>query len=386
MKLSNDLRPAEAAAGRTLYGYGARSMWAYSNPVRIEFGAGALARLGSLIGKRRWALVTYDLPVFRDMAARVRVEAGPPAVTIANIVTNPDVKDLAESCRLFGAVSPRPEVIVALGGGSIIDAAKVVSAAQGDFPRVMSFLKGGPALDASMFTPILAVPSTAGTGSEVTSWATVWDQAIGSKYSLAHRALYPEVALVDPALTLGAPRALTLATGLDALSHALESIWNVGANPVSANFAVAAAREIMDVLPKLVNDLGNLGLRERQARAALMAGLAFSNTKTALAHNISYDITLRVGTTHGIACSFPLPAVMRWSLGHSADCDANLNRIFGDDLAAGASRLAAFLEGLGVSTDPASYGLSADDWRALVVKASLGERGRNFIGRHDLAA
>jgi alcohol dehydrogenase len=361
-------------------------MWAYSNPVRIEFGAGAVTRLAGLIGKRRWALVTYDLPLFRELAAGIRAEVGPPVATIDNIVTNPDVKDLAQSCRLFGATSPKPEVIVALGGGSIIDAAKVVAASQGDFPRVLASLTGGAGLDGATFTPIIAVPSTAGTGSEVTSWATVWDQESGNKYSLAHRALYPETALVDPVLTIGAPRGLTLATGLDSLSHALESIWNVSANPISVSFAVAAAREIMEVLPSLVGDLANANLRERQARASLMAGLAFSNTKTALAHNISYDITLRAGTIHGIACSFSLPTVMRWSLGHSAECDANLRRIFGDDLAAGAGRLTTFLEGLGVSTDPASYDLSPGDWRALVMKASQGERGRNFIGRHDLAA
>src|SRR5439155_20941093 len=141
-----------------------------------------------------------------------------------------------------------------------------------------------------------------------------------------------------------------------------------------------------EVLPRLMEDLGNLDLRTRQARAALMAGLAFSNTKTALAHNISYDITLRAGTIHGIACSFSLPAVMRWSIGHDANCDANLRRIFGDDLAAGADRLAAFLEGQGVATDPAAYGLARKEWWALVEKASQGERGVNFIGQHNLAA
>ncbi len=360
-------------------------MWAYSNPVRIEFGAGAAGKLGKIIGRRRWALVTYDMPVFRGIAASIQAEAGPPSVVIDNIVTNPDVRDLALSCRQFAAAPSKPEVIVALGGGSIIDAAKVVAAAQGDFARVMNALTGGAALDGSTFTPIIAVPSTAGTGSEVTSWATVWDQESGNKYSLAHGALYPEVAIVDPQLTLGAPQGLTLATGLDALSHALESIWNVSANPISSNHAVAAAREILDVLPKLMKDLGNAELRERQARAALMAGLAFSNTKTALAHNISYDITLHAGTVHGIACSFSLPTVMRWSLGRSAACDATLRRILGDDLTVGAERLTAFLEGLGVSTRPSSYGLSPADWRALVTKASQGERGRNFIGRHDLA-
>lgn len=361
-------------------------MWAYSNPVRIEFGVGATGRLGSLIGKRRWALVTYDLPIFKEISARIAAEAGAPVATIDNIVTNPDVKDLARSCALFVGAGPKPEVIVALGGGSIIDAAKVIAASQGDFSRVLASLKGGPALDGATFTPIIAVPSTAGTGSEVTSWATVWDEAAGNKYSLAHRALYPEVALVDPAITVNAPRGLTLATGLDALSHALESVWNVNANPVSAEFAVTAAREILDVLPKLMVDLGNVELRSRQAKAALMAGLAFSNTKTALAHNISYDITLQAGTIHGIACSFSLPTVMRWSQGRDATCDAVLKRIFGDDLTVGAANLTAFLEGLGVSTNPASYGLSSAGWKALVEKASQGERGRNFIGRPDLAA
>jgi alcohol dehydrogenase len=360
-------------------------MWRFANPVKIVFGAGSAGRLADQIAGRRWALVTYDMPMFYEIAASVARLAGKPVVTIANIVTNPDVRDLGQSCTRFGAAS-RPEVIVALGGGSIIDAAKVISASAGDFPRVLRALIEGEALDPSTFTPIIAVPSTAGTGSEVTSWATVWHEQQGKKFSLAHEALYPEAAIVDPQITLGAPRGLTLATGLDALSHALESIWNVSANPISANFAVQAAREIIDVLPRLVEDLGNLDLRSRQASAALMAGLAFSNTKTALAHNISYDITLRYGTIHGIACSFSLPAVMRWSIGHNAACDANLRRIFGPDLDAGIAQLTAFLEGLGVSTDPASYGVGKSDWPALVVKASQGERGRNFIGRHDLAA
>jgi len=361
-------------------------MWRFANPVKIVFGAGSAKALADQIAGRRWALVTYGMPMFHDIAAGIARVAGAPVVTITNIVTNPDVRDLGQSCALFGAAAARPEVIVALGGGSIIDAAKVISASAGDFPRVLRALIKGEALDPSTFTPIIAVPSTAGTGSEVTSWATVWHEQQGKKFSLAHAALYPEAAIVDPEIALGAPRGLTLATGLDALSHALESIWNVSANPVSSSFAVQAAREIMEVLPQLVDDLGNIDLRSRQASAALMAGLAFSNTKTALAHNISYDITLRHGTIHGIACSFSLPAVMRWSIGHNAACDANLRRIFGADLDAGIARLTAFLEGLGVSTDPASYGVGKSEWPVLVMKASQGERGRNFIGRHDLAA
>ncbi|MGO4670770.1 iron-containing alcohol dehydrogenase PsrA [Bosea sp. 2YAB26] len=360
--------------------------WAYWNPVRIRFGAGLFNEVAGLIGKRRWALVTYDQPIFRDLAERLAQAAGAPVVTIANIETNPDCADLVESCRLFGASAERAEVIVALGGGSMIDAAKVLAASGGNFETVRRHLVDKVPLDASDIIPIIAVPTTAGTGSEVTSWATVWDAANGSKYSLAHPRLYPEAAVLDPALTLGAPRGLTLATGLDALSHALESIWNVNGNPVSANYAVEAAREIIDTLPRLMERLDDIGLRERQMRASLLAGLAFSNTKTALAHNISYDITLKSGTIHGIACSFSLPIVMRWAMGTQPQCDAALRRVFGSDLDAGAERLGLFLQGLGVKTDPAAYGVSPVEWDRLVAKALEGERGRNFIGRQAAKA
>jgi len=361
-------------------------MWSFSNPVRIEFGAGASAKAADHIRGRRWALVTYDMPVFKDKAAQIAAAAGQPVVTIDNIVANPDFADLVLSCEEFAKPKPAPEVIVALGGGSIIDAAKVLAASGGSFETVRKHLTGEKPIKDAAITPIIAIPSTAGTGSEVTSWATVWDARNGLKYSLAHRALYPEVAIIDPQLAAGAPRALTLATGLDALSHALESIWNVSANPVSANFAVEAAKEVIETLPLLLDDLSNLDLRARQARAAMMAGLAFSNTRTALAHNISYDITLKRGTPHGIACSFCLPAVMQWSIGADAQCDANLRRIFGADLRAGADRLKAMIESLGVSTSPADYGLNEAEWRSLVERAMQGERGKNFIGRLNLAA
>jgi alcohol dehydrogenase len=227
------------------------------------------------------------------------------------------------------------------------------------------------------------VPTTAGTGSEVTSWATVWDTENKKKYSLARPNLYPESAIIDPRLMLGVPKGLTVSTGLDALSHALESIWDVNSNPVSTNHAVFAAREVIECLPRLSRDIDNLELRSRMARASLFAGLAFSNTKTALAHSLSYHLTLHHGVVHGIACSFSLPAVMRSVIGRSADCDAALSRIFGSDLEASVDRLAATLTQLGVSTRAADYGLAHEEWLNVIDEAMLGERGRNFIGTRD---
>src|SRR6185295_7098025 len=110
---------------------------------------------------------------------------------------------------------------------------------------------------------LIAVPTTAGTGSEVTPWATIWDKEAGRKHSLHLPQTWPEAALVDAELMLTLPASVTVQSGLDALSHALESIWNVNANPISDTYAVAAAREVLSALPALMNDLKNPALRAR---------------------------------------------------------------------------------------------------------------------------
>jgi phosphonate metabolism-associated iron-containing alcohol dehydrogenase len=354
-------------------------MWRYSNPVAITFGADAFAELPQLVAGQPYALVTYPDAPFAALAERLRHAAGEPVVTISDVAPNPDTRLLAEQSARFGAVD-EPKVIVALGGGSVIDTAKVLAAAGRGFAAVLRYLTAGTGAETLSATPIIAVPTTAGTGSEVTSWATVWDTQSGRKYSLSRPNLYPGHALVDPKLMIGKPRQLTISTGLDALSHALESLWNVNANPVSAHHAVVAAREILAVLPQLVNDLPNLELRSRMAAAALSAGLAFSNTRTAIAHSISYPVTLHHDVVHGIACSFTLPMVLRSVAGAGGLTGESLRQIFGENLQAGADRLERFLNDLGVSTDFKSYGIGPDRWEALLLDAFDGERGQNFTG------
>jgi alcohol dehydrogenase len=357
-------------------------MWRYGNPVDVRFGTGVFDKLGELVAGRPYALVTYGESVFDELARRAAALAGAPAATIRNIGPNPDFRTLENSCAALQSARSIA-LIVAIGGGSVIDAAKVLAAAGDDFARVRRFLETGSGEDGLQNLPIIAVPTTAGTGSEVTCWATVWDTDAKKKYSLSRPALYPVAALVDPLLTIDAPRGVTVSSGLDALSHALESIWNIHANPVSTALAEAAAREVLDVLPCLSADLRNVELRSRMARAALMAGLAFSNTRTALAHSLSYHLTLHHGTPHGIACSFSLPMVMRGAIGVSRDCDAALQRIFSTDLDRGTRQLETFLHGLGVATEVTQHGVVAEDWERLIDAAFAGDRGRNYIGRRE---
>lgn len=358
-------------------------VWTYSNPVKIEFGVGVFLKLADLIGGRRYALVTYGEPYFDDLADRLAEAARPSVLTIRDVAPNPDYRLLADQTSRFASLAAAPEVIVALGGGSVIDSAKVFAAAAGDFEKVRSYLETQKGAEQLSATPIIAVPTTAGTGSEVTCWGTVWDEANCKKYSLARPNLYPTHAVVDPVLMAGKSRQLTISTGLDALSHSLESLWNVNSNPVSANHAVFAARKILDVLPKLARDLGNLDLRSQMAMAALFAGLAFSNTKTAVAHSLSYPITLRHGVQHGVACSFSLPMILRSMNGATELCDSSLRQIFGPDFVSGAAVLEEFLAKLGVSCNPASYGIERQEWRELVVDSLKGERGKNFAGSKE---
>lgn len=358
--------------------------WTYANPVKISFGMPALAEARRALVGRSFCLVTYnDNPAFDRLVDRVIAEIGQPAAIVRDVEPNPSFAGLRMACRSFASAETAPEVILALGGGSVIDTAKVLAAAGGDFDSVKAYLEGKADIASLTNIPIIAVPTTAGTGSEVTCWATVWDTEARRKYSLSHTHFYPEHAILDPSLTLGVPAALTRSTGLDALSHAFESIWNINANPVSSNHAISAAREIIDVLPQLLADLDNAVLRERMMHASLFAGLAFSNTKTALAHSLSYYLTLHHGTVHGIACSFSLPVILRSVIGRNAACDAALRSILGDDLTAGATKLEAFLLGLGVSTRATDYGVAPEDWLRAIDDALKGERGQNFIGDRD---
>lgn len=358
-------------------------MWSYRNPVDVRFGRGSFIKTAELLAGRSYALVTYPDAYFRSLSADLEAKAGKPRIVVDDIAPNPDIALLEMQMARFAMLEKQPEVILALGGGSVIDSAKVFSAAPGDFARMEAFLKKRAGADTLQPVPLIAIPTTAGTGSEVTCWGTIWDGGNGVKHSLAHPGLYPQYAIVDPDLMLGKPRDLTIQTGLDALSHSLESLWNKSRNPVSMAHAVQAARAIIATLPLLASDLRNVELRERMARASTSAGFAFSNTKTAIAHSLSYPITLRHGVPHGIACSFSLPMIIRSVAGEDGICAEGLQAIFGTDHETASEQLSAFLAKLGVSTDYRSYGIGNEEFRELIVQAFEGERGQNFIGKKE---
>ncbi|WP_114284740.1 phosphonoacetaldehyde reductase [Candidatus Halocynthiibacter alkanivorans] len=347
---------------------------------QITYDAGAIDQIPSLIGDRQYCVVICGGPFFAALTDTLAGNSHPPVIVIDDVVPNPDFALLATQAARFASLPVQPEVILALGGGSVIDTAKVLASANGGFANVETFLVSNTGEENLTAIPIIAVPTTAGTGSEVTCWATVWDNSSKKKYSLNRPALYPEHAVIDPELMLGKSRALTISTGLDALSHALESIWNVNASEASARCAVNAALEILEVLPMLVEDPGSLELRARMAGASLMSGMAFSKTKTAIAHSISWPISLHHNVIHGIACSFTLPIVLKSMAGDEGLCGKSLKQIFGEDLSSAPRQMTDFLTSLGVSTHPKDHGVSPEEWVGIVDQAFMGGRGLNFIG------
>jgi alcohol dehydrogenase len=365
-------------------------MWRYHNPVAIRFGWNAVENLADSLGASDAVLVTFPEAQATGLEPRLRTLLGERLRhVIRDIEPNPEVawfrSRYGEFWKAHGGCT-----VIAVGGGSVIDTAKLLltATAGGSFEEIERALAAGKQPDVARACRLLAVPTTAGTGSEVTPWATLWDRTSSSpkKYSLHVEETWPSEAIVDPALTLSAPEAVTLASALDALSHSLESIWNVNWNSVSDTLAVEAARSVIATLPKLLQKPRDEALRTSMSRASLMAGLAFSNTRTALAHSISYEMTLKHGLPHGLACSFPLPFVWELAAGADAGRDAVLARIFGADVVRPWQKLAEFIEGVGVPTRFDAYGVGPEEARAMVDYALEGARGRNFINRKIIEA
>jgi phosphonate metabolism-associated iron-containing alcohol dehydrogenase len=355
----------------------------FHNPVDTRFGHGSLLELADLTEGQQVALVIFPEARGLGLLARIQDLLGERlAYIVEDVQPNPDVAQLRITYERFWREAGGCETVIAVGGGSAIDTAKalIVGTENGSFDELLCGLSSGKAFEPARCKRLVAVPTTAGTGSEVTPWATIWDSSNQKKYSLHLACTWPKVAIIDPQLMLTVPASVTVSTGLDALSHALESIWNINANPISDSFAISAIRDILECLPTLRGDLGNPELRARMALAALKAGMAFSNTKTALAHSISYEMTLRHGLPHGIACSFILPLVLGLAWGRDETRDRTLHQVFGNDLALAQVQLRSFLHGLGVKTDFADYGVSAAEAEQIIAYALQGARGKNFIG------
>lgn len=353
-------------------------MSTYYNPVETHFGVGYTERLKEIIRSsgipfERILLFTRggDFERSADYRAIVRQLSDKNVLVRHADISNPDVTDLEQTLQAT-RVFPY-DLIVAVGGGSVLDIAKSTAAMRGmdiaDTQSLRETIVNGGYLTNRCMCPWIALPTTAGTGSEVTPWATIWDKERDLKYSVESRQLFARLAIVDPALTLSLPVRTSVITGLDALCHATEAYWSNRTNEISRLYATQAIASLAPNLGRLVDEPRNIELRSRIAKGSMLAGLAFSNTRTTACHSISYPLTMLYGIEHGIAASMTLGKILR--LNEDALIEKErLLAAFGAACCDEVERMVADIcEKAGIPRFLQEYGVPRDGLEAVVDKA-----------------
>ncbi|HPO14169.1 MAG TPA: iron-containing alcohol dehydrogenase family protein [Candidatus Hydrogenedentes bacterium] len=286
--------------------------WLYRQPTEIRFGCGIRQELGGVaasLGKRT-VLVTDRTLVKQDTTLEVIHHLGGNTPVFSDIEPNPTVHSvdlLAGVIRQEGS-----DVVVALGGGSSLDCAKAAASIALQGTPARAYHSEGKTLDARHL-PVITIPTTAGTGSEVTPIAVLDDPEKSIKAPLVHDNFFPKVALVDPELTVTMPKFVTACTGLDALAHAVEGYWSRNHQPICDLMAREAAGLVFRHLPSALADGGDLGAREGMSLAALLGGLAFQLPKNAAVHACSFPLSNRYHLAHGLACAMTLDWFIRFN-------------------------------------------------------------------------
>jgi phosphonate metabolism-associated iron-containing alcohol dehydrogenase len=284
-------------------------MWTYHHPVRIRWCEDLSQGLAGLLPEGHGLVLVYAEDFLKSPEAQPLSPLLNHAAVYCGADANPSLDDVQRAIDFSKGF--RTAWILAVGGGSVIDTAKAVRLAQSSgCTDADQLISRAAVLPVNRSVVLAAVPTTHGSGSEMTPWATVWDKQAARKLSLANPDNFPDSALYCPSLTCSLPLAGSCAATLDALSHSLEALWNRRANPIADELSLSAIQLIYRHLPRLNNET-DLDCRRSLLRAAMFAGMAFSSTKTAAAHSISYPLTLRFRIPHGIACSLPLAALWR---------------------------------------------------------------------------
>lgn len=282
---------------------------------RTVFGVGAVAGLAEAVkslGGGRVFLVTDGGLVASGLIGEVTTrlgEAGLEVAVYSELRPNPASEDIAaggRALRSFGQA-----VVVGLGGGTSLDGAKGISlAAENDVPiRELDYRMQVP----NPGLPVIAIPTTAGTGSETNSYGVIEDHEAHRKWYIGNSSVAPKVVILDPALTTRLPAAPTAATGMDALTHALESLMARNRNPYSHGLDLEVISMVHRWLPVAFETGDDIEARAQMLLAAHLAGLAFANTGLGLAHALGHTLSALLGTAHGVALAAVLPSVMEFN-------------------------------------------------------------------------
>lgn len=285
-------------------------------PGVVHFGWEAVTRVGEeAAGLGRRALLVTGRSAMKgsgiaDRVTKLLGDAGVSVVPFSGVEADPRASTVDRGAAV--AKAEQCDLVVGLGGGSPMDAARAIAAVAVLGGPILDYLRGKPIDRPGL--PLINVATTAGTASEVTPVSVILDEERALKFGMKSRYWFANVAITDPELTMTMPPALTAATGLDALTHAIESYLSTGATPPSEALAIRAVSMIGASLPTAYGDGSNRAAREAMAMASMIAGMAFANSGLGLVHGLVHPIGARHGLSHGNACGRLLPYVMRFNL------------------------------------------------------------------------
>ena len=287
----------------------------YEVYVPVVMGSGASLRTGLKVRELgcKKVLVVYDKGLKAIGIADTIVEniqnAGIKTICYDGVIPDPTDTLIEEAAEI--ARKEEVDGIVAVGGGSAIDSAKGINVLMNNAPPIMKYF--GVQKNLKPGIPMIFIPTTSGTGSEVTNMCVVSCTSLDKKDTVVSPVCLGTLAIIDPDLTLGLPPNMTAATGVDALAHALEALTGGHANPLSDALAREAIRAIAKWLPIAYRDGANLEAREQMILASMFAGMAFTNGFVHLGHSIGHTLGAHFHIPHGIACAVTLPEVIEYA-------------------------------------------------------------------------
>ncbi|MFY3790734.1 iron-containing alcohol dehydrogenase [Ureibacillus sp. MALMAid1270] len=249
-------------------------------------------------------------------------------VSYLDVNTEPTDEHVGEALQL--CLQEQCDVIVAIGGGSCIDAAKAVAVLATNGGYIGDYMGGKTPIQHAPI-PLIAIPTTAGTGSEVTNVTVITNTSEDIKMMIKHNAFLPKVAIVDPMLTTSSPKSVTAATGIDALCHAIEAYISRRSQPLTDTLALSAIEAILKNLRVVYEDGENIKAREKMAIASMQAGIAFSNASVTLVHGMSRPIGALFHVPHGISNAMLLPGVLEFTKESAIEKLATIGLIISPD-------------------------------------------------------
>ena len=313
-------------------------------PTEIEYGLDKFHEIGKLLkgmGKKALIVSYEDKSLEHQLreCQKLLENEGISSVLFEEVVTNPSHKVIDKGTKL--AVKEGCDLIIGFGGGSAIDVAKTIAVAAVEKVGIWEIVEGKEINNPPL--PVVAVPTTSGTGSEVTQYAVISNPEKKRKEGVGKKEFYPALSIVDPMLTIGMPPGLTAAVGLDALTHAIEGYTTRFPYPATDALAELSIQVVGQSLRKAVFDGQDINARSDMMLASMLAGMAITHADTSLAHVIGEAMGAVFNIHHGLAVTLTLPAVMEYNCFTNIEKFTTIAELMGESVEGLSTREAAKL-------------------------------------------